>query len=230
MSFMETGFAQASMFDPAEIEAVRADVNDHIDRVARALHMPFEESLPEAPFAQRLELVARKSRSYAEVLRLAACTDAHRGPRIGALQNDPRLIERAQDVAGIRVGRPIVRVRANVPTLTGNRHGWHSDVSRLDGSGCGDVKLACWIPLMDAGPNTGGLEISAGKRDAPMGHDREQGRWIPDAMLEGRPNVQPDVKMGECLFLDRFTPHRAVPNLTDSARWTVAVWFRALEA
>lgn len=227
-AYQSEAWAVVRVFEPAIIEAARADITAHIDSVARALHMPFEASDPQESFARRLEMVARHDQSYADLLRMAVCTDAHRGPRLSAIVGDSRLREAASDLCGVALGQPIFRVRANIPTLERRRHGWHSDVALpAHPSDCARVRITAWIPLMDSGPETGGLEVIPGFRDEPIPHIRTTGFEIPEASLEGLPRVQPNVRMGEALFLDRYVPHRTLPPKDlDATRWSLVVWLK----
>jgi hypothetical protein len=225
-TYREAGFVAAPVFSPAEIEALRADVTAHIDRVAHALHLPFAASRPEAGFAERLEAIARDDQSHANLLRVALCTDAHRGPRFTRLIEEGRLQARAAEIAGVALGEPVIRLRANVPTLSRLRHGWHSDVSQIGTDPGSRIRIACWLPLMDSGPDSGGLEFVVGMRDAPIAHEMGRDFEIPEAAIEGLPRAAPHCAMGDCLFMDRFTPHRALPNHSDAARLALVMWLK----
>lgn len=223
--FAREGYAAVPLFDPALVAAARADIADHIDRVARALYLPFDQSCPDAPLDERIDRVFAHERSVANLLRVAICTDAHRGPRLQALANDPKLGEAAATLCGRALAGKIVRVRASIACFPEHRHAWHSDVARDDGTGCGKVVVTAWIPLGDAGPESGGLEIAAGRQPAPLGEQVEDGFEIPDYRLAGLPRVQPDCPAGTALFLDRFTPHRTLP--ARATRFALVVWMKA---
>lgn len=137
MGFAEQGYAAAPLFDPDQVRAAQLDVADHIDRIARALYLPFEQTCPDAPPRERIDRIYARERSVANLLRVALCTDAHRGPRLQALANDPRLIETAQQLSGRDLVGKIVRVRASIACFPEHRHAWHSDVARDDGTACG---------------------------------------------------------------------------------------------
>ena len=112
--FAEQGYAAVPIFDPALVRAAAGDIAEHIDRVARALYLPFEASCPEAPLCERIDRVYARERSVANLLRVALCTDAHRGERLQALANDPQLIEAAAELSGRALAGKIVRVRASI--------------------------------------------------------------------------------------------------------------------
>lgn len=223
--FAEQGYAAAALFDPECVRAAADDIAGHIDRVARALYLPFEQSCPDAPLTERIDRVYEHERSVANLLRVAVCTDAHRGERLQALANDPRLVAAAETLSGRALAGKIVRVRASVACFPEHRHAWHSDVARDDGTGCGKVVVTAWIPLSDAGPENGGLEIAAGRQPAPLASEGDDGFEIPEWRLAGLPRVQPECPAGTALFLDRFTPHRSLP--ARATRFALVVWMKA---
>jgi hypothetical protein len=224
-AFAEQGYAALPLFDREQILAAREDIAEHIDRVARALYLPFELTAPDAPLTERIDRVYAAERSVANLLRVAVCTDAHRGTRLQALANDPRLIETAETLCGRKLAGKIVRVRASIACFPEHRHAWHSDVARDDGTGCGKVLVTAWIPLGDAGPESGGLEVVAARQPAPLGEQVADGFEIPGYRLAGLPRVRPDCPAGTVLFLDRFTPHCSLP--TRATRFALVVWMKA---
>lgn len=223
--FVEQGYAAVPLFDAGQVRAAADDIAGHIDRVSRALYLPFEQSCPDAPLSERIDRVYAHERSVANLLRVAVCTDAHRGERLQALANDPRLIGTAEALSGRALAGKIVRVRASIACFPEHRHAWHSDVARDDGTGCGKVLVTAWIPLSDAGPESGGLEVAAKRQPAPLASEGDDGYEIPEWRLAGLPRVQPECPAGTALFLDRFTPHRTLPAKT--TRFALVVWMKA---
>lgn len=223
--FAEQGYAALPLFDAGLVRAAADDIAEHIDRVSRALYLPFEQSCPDAPLNERIDQVYAKERSVANLLRVAVCTDAHRGERLQALANDPRLIGAAEELSGRALTGKIVRVRASIACFPEHRHAWHSDVARDDGTGCGKVLVTAWIPMSDAGPARGGLEIAARRQPAPLASEGDDGYEIPEWRLAGMPRAQPECPAGTALFLDRFTPHRTLP--AKSTRFALVVWMKA---
>ncbi|MEN3748189.1 phytanoyl-CoA dioxygenase family protein [Sphingomonas sp. HF-S3] len=225
ISYARDGYAIVPLYDRTTIMAARADIVEQIDRVSRALYLPFEASCPDAPLEERIDRVFARDRSHADLLRRVVCTDAQRGPRLSAIAADPRLIETAQRIGGRALAGSIVRVRASIASFPGHRHAWHSDVVRDDGTACGRVWITAWIPLSDAGPGRGGLEVLPGRRPAPMAQATDRGFEIPEAAIAGLPHIQPECPAGTVLFLDRFTPHRTLPSV--AARFALVVWMMA---
>jgi hypothetical protein len=227
-AYAQDGYAVAPVFTPDQVRAAQADITEQIDRVARALHHPFQHSRPDLPLTERLDAVAAAEKAYANLLRLAVLTDAHRGARLTALAESPELRAAAERFAG----RPLqerghtVRLRASFAGFPEHWHNWHSDVAIDDGSECGRLNVTAWIPLMDAGPGQGGLEIAVGRQPAPFTHVRASDFHIAPSDLDHLPRATPSCRAGEVLFLDRFTPHRTLPN-TGAARFALVVWLKA---
>jgi hypothetical protein len=227
-AYARKGYAVAPVFTPQEVEAAQANVIEQLDRVASALHHPFEHSRPDLPLAQRLDAIARDEKAYANLLRLAVLTDAHRGPRLTGLAQNPKLRAVAEQLTGRRLQAAgnTIRLRASFAAFPEHWHNWHSDVAIDDGSDCGRLNITSWIPLMDAGPGQGGLEIAAGRQSAPFPHVRASDFHIEPAALDHLPRATPHCRAGEVLFLDRFTPHRTLPN-AGPARFALVVWMKA---
>ncbi len=210
-----------------------AAIHETVDRVARALRTPYEESAPQQDVFHRLQAVALRNPVYASALVAAVFADAHLDPRIAGLKDDRRLQDAVAGLCGdFEPGGVTVRVRLNIPAMTQKRHGWHSDVAittavRPD-STCHTVLAACWIPLSDVDENKGGLELVTVPLSQPLTHQRaEDGRYvIPDASLDGLPRQAIAVRAGQAAIIDRFTPHRALPNTSECVRWSVVAWVK----
>ncbi|OSZ64194.1 hypothetical protein CAP40_16020 [Sphingomonas sp. IBVSS2] len=219
------GHVALPLFDRALVEAAQADIAEHIDRLSHAMYLPFDRSCPDAPLAERLDRIYAHDRSQANLLRVAICTDAHRGPRLQAIANDPRLHAEAERIGERALAGKVVRVRASIASFPEHRHAWHSDVARDDGTSCGQVWTTAWIPLCDAGPGNGGLEIIPGRQHAPLASETDDGLRITEEAIAGLPRLQPECPAGTVLFLDRFTPHRTLP--AGKARFALVVWMKA---
>ena len=220
----------SSVMPDAVLSGARDAISETIDRVARALRTSFDSSHPEAPFDERLERIAQHDRAYAFALFHALMADAQRDPRIARLADDPRLASLVDDaVAPARVTGSVVRTRAVVPSLTAHRSPWHQDVLQEsdDGRGCGSVRVACWIPLMDVDERSGALEVMPGVWD-PIPHKNDDGHFsIPDDRLPSLSGRVLPMHCGDVLLLDRFVPHRTLPAEPPRARWAVVVWIKA---
>jgi hypothetical protein len=231
-----TGFRVVDLFGQDEVDAMGAAISETIDRVAKALRTPYEDSEPEAGLFDRLQRLAKRNSVYASALLSAVYADAHLDPRIAQLADDQRLLAAiAQQCGPFEPRGMTIRVRCSVPAITKTLHGWHSDVAltapvRAD-STCHTVLGACWIPLRDVDPASGSLEVVTTRLPAPLAHERHTGSYvINEALLEGLPRQATSVRAGQAVVIDRFTPHRSLPNTSEQVRWSVVAWVKGVPA
>lgn len=221
------------VFTPGDVAGFRVAIGETMDRLARGFLTPFEDSGPELPVDRRLEEIARRDLAYASALLHGVLADAHRDPRIDGLPRHPRLRALIEErLRPLRVTGHALRVRANVPSLPGSRHRWHQDVTDLTptANACETVRLACWIPMSDVNETSGCLELVPGGFEAPFAHESGDAGsyYIRDERLAARPKVTVPMALGSVLFLDRLTPHQALPNRSDAVRWSLVLWVKAM--
>lgn len=222
-----------NVLSAVEIDAMRDAITETIDRVAGALRAPAALSCPDAAFEERLDRIAEKDRGYALALFRAVMCDAQRDPRIEALTTHPGLTRTVQDRLDPlhRTGQ-VIRTRALIPVFATARHPWHQDVVRPSDSGCGSVRLACWMPLSAVDEKSGALEVIPGQWREPLAHEAHADgvQRIVESELPETERRSVPLNPGDVLILDRFIPHRSLPVEHGRARWAVAMWVRAVEA
>ena len=232
MAVIEQGYAVGEgIFSSAEIEDVRAGITDTIDRIARGFLTPYETSCPALPLEERLEQAAHQDRAYAYALLHGVFADAQRDSRLAGLADHPVLMDRVKQlVAPRQVTGHVVRVRVNIPSFPQKQSQWHQDVTdRIDLSRQpSTIGMACWIPLVDATEANGTLEALPGAYDQPCHHEHTaDGKfYIPDECLPQTPAVTLPCPAGDVIFLDRYVPHRTLPNRTTAIRWNVVMWVK----
>jgi ectoine hydroxylase-related dioxygenase (phytanoyl-CoA dioxygenase family) len=88
--------------------------------------------------------------------------------------------------------------------------------------------MACWIPLVDATEANGTLEVLPGVYDQPYPHEQTQDGtfYIRDDNLPDASPITLPCPAGDVVFLDRFVPHRTLPNRTSTIRWNVVMWVK----
>ncbi|MFC4254761.1 hypothetical protein GRI97_04945 [Altererythrobacter xixiisoli] len=226
MSFATLGYEVRPLFSAAEIGRLQQCVADHMQRVAGAMLKPQAETEPDAPFDERIERIAAQDHSFAQLLATAVGTDAQRAAVAQELAHDPRLTGMAADLAGCAIGDRLWRFRLNSPSLPASRQPWHSDVVRVTGP-CSDVAITAWIPLGKIVGADAGLEVAAGRRNAPLPHEIVAGRIAiaPHHLADGAVHY-PQVPAGHGLFLDPFTPQRDAAVIGPRSRWSLVVWLK----
>jgi len=229
MTYHTDGFEIRPLLSGVDVAELCSVITNQLDRVACALLKPYAETAPDAGLEERIEHIALKDRSFAGLLGDAIATDAYQHPTAMRLAKDSRLLAVAESVTGAPVAAKTIRFRYSSSALAGKRQGWHSDVARMDGSACSKTHCAIWIPLSDAGIATGGLEIARGKWGSPLAHDAIPGAFVisdTDRELQQAEKICPIVPAGHGLFIDRFTPHRALENVSGKTRWSFVIWMQ----
>jgi hypothetical protein len=232
MPITTCGYARGQdIFSPAEIQDLQASITDTTNRLTRGFITPYASSFPDLPLEERLEQVAQQDRAYAYALLHGIFADAHLDPRIVGLADHPRLMDHVQRlVAPRRVIGQVTRVRVNIPAFPQKRSPWHQDVTDHRGpdGAYSPVAVACWIPLVDATLANGTLEVIPGVYEAPYPHQQtEDGKvFIAPNLLPNTPRTTLPCPAGDVIFLDRFLPHRTLPNQTMRIRWTLVMWVK----
>ena len=226
MAITPCGYAVGTgIFTPTEIHQMQTGITETINRIAGGFLTPYETSHPELAFEERLERVARQDRAYATALVHGVFADAHRDPRLAAVAEHPRLLDAVTRlVAPRRVTGQVIRVRVNIPSFPQTRSPWHQDATDHRSS----VAMACWIPLVDATHANGTLEVLPGGYEEPYPHQQTvEGKfYIPPEVLPDTPPLTLTCPAGDVLFLDRFLPHRTLPNQTTTIRWSLVMWLK----
>ena len=226
MPITPCGYAVGTgIFTPAEIHQMQTGITETINRIARGFLTPYETSCAELSFAERLERVAQQDRAYAIALVHSVFADAHRDPRVAGLAEHPRLMDYVTRlVAPRQVTGQVIRIRVNIPSFPQTRSPWHQDATDHRSS----VVMACWIPLVDATHANGTLEVLPGVYEEPYPHRQTaDGKfYMPEEVLPDTPPLTLACPAGDVLFLDRFLPHRTLPNQTTTVRWSIVMWVK----
>ena len=226
MPITPCGYAVGTgIFTPAEIHQMQTGITETINRIARGFLTPYETSCPEVPLAERLERVAQQDRAYAVALVHGVFADAHQDPRIAGLAEHPRLMDAVTRLtAPWQLTGQIIRVRVNIPSFPQTRSPWHQDASDPHSP----IVMACWIPLVDATYANGTLEVLPGVYEEPYPHQQTaEGKfYLPQEVLPDTPPRTLPCPAGNVLFLDRFLPHRTLPNQTTTIRWSLVMWLK----
>ncbi|MGH9218707.1 MAG: phytanoyl-CoA dioxygenase family protein [Vicinamibacterales bacterium] len=219
----------AQLLSSAEVHALRTAIEDCINRVARVMLTPFDDSCPDAAIEVRIERIARRDRAYASALLQVVMADAQRDERIAAIARHPALTSvidaaLAPDVASGHV----LRTRAAIPSFTAQVSPWHQDVIRpQENTGCASVRLAVWIPLSDVDAGRGALEVIPGGWEAPLPHTHVNEHFqIADAALPSGERAIVPMRAGDVLLLDRYVPHRALALHGAEGRWSIVMWVK----
>jgi ectoine hydroxylase-related dioxygenase (phytanoyl-CoA dioxygenase family) len=228
----EQGYQVLRGFLPvADLLPMRDALIETIDRAAGAMRAPVSLSCPGTAIEERLDLIAKEDRTYALALFRAAMADSHRDERITSLGSNARLGDMVNSLIAplARTGHTI-RPRAAVAALSFAVSPWHQDVIRDYNAttGCGSVRLACWIPLLDVDEGSGALEVIPGPWTEPLPHhpNSEGHVYIAEQDLPLSQRRPVPLRQGDVLVIDRFLPHRSLPVRHGRSRWAVVMWVK----
>lgn len=161
----------------------------------------------------------------------------HAGVEMFRLITHPRLLDAMEDLLGPEiVGSSVYRIRPKVPMLDRGVVPWHQD-SGYFATHCDDsLIVTCWIPLVDATPENGCLQVLPRTHTQGVARHHTGGHAgflvIQDPDLPRSPTeaVTVPVPLGGVLLLTNLTPHCSTPNNTDVIRWSVDLRYQSIGA
>jgi phytanoyl-CoA hydroxylase len=216
----------------ADLDPVIQEYEARIDRRARELHAAgtLSRLYEEEPFERRL------ARICDETMELYPEMDImhHRGKAAFDFLRNDRLLDVVEAFVGPEITcSPIQHIRAKLPAaLTPELQGkgdthvapWHQDAGVTWEEADPHFILTVWVPMVDAGPENGCMEILPGA--VGMGllpHETRAG--VGTTILADRlPRVEPvalPVRKGGVILMHKETPHRSTPNRSDTVRWSL---------
>jgi len=227
-AFHEEGVLVAEgVLTEGDLEPVIAAYEGWIDRRARELQVAgtIADRHEEAPFDRRFALLYAQSPEIERGLDLMHA----RLPEAFAFMANRNLLDAVACLVGPEITcSPIQHIRAKPPAdLSGAGPGfynvpWHQDAGVTWEEADAANIVTCWIPLVDATPENGCMEVLPGVfRHGFLEHQAEGGTTIrPHLLPEVAPRPVP-VRKGGVIFMHRHTPHRSTPNRTDRVRWSI---------
>ncbi len=224
------------IFAPAAMEPLRGELTGIIHREALRLREQGKLSrlYEEEPFERRL------SRVHAEVGDeiLGPLTGrgggGHSGRALFELITHPALLARVESFVGPEiVGSSVYRIRPKIPGRERGVVPWHQDSGYFAVHCDSSLILTCWIPLVDATPENGCLQVlpRVHRRGVFRHHTHGPGGYlvIVDKDLPPAEPVTVPVPLGGVLFMTNCTPHCSLPHTTDVVRWSIDVRYQSEE-
>ncbi len=224
--FRENGVLIAkNILSDADLRPLIDEYNAFVDRRARELHAEGKLS----DLAEKEGFETRIGRLFAQSSEIMQGMDVmhNRGAAAFQFLLNKNLLNAVESLIGPEITcSPIQHLRAKVPGNLGKGNyelvPWHQDSAvTWEEADSADI-VTCWIPLVDATRERGCMEILPGiSKLGYIEHTSEGGTQIrPDRL----PKVAPlcaECPRGGVVFMTKLTPHRGLPNLSDTARWTI---------
>lgn len=153
-----------------------------------------------------------------------------------------RLIKAVSTIVGEEVLlNPIQHCRPFLPARNGkqscvgaaNLAPWHQDQGVTREEADASEILTCWIPLTDVSDASGCMPLKVMPevfKDGLLEHVKsDQGTTIkPDLLRPNARTVSAEMKRGDILLMNRFTPHCSQINTSDRVRWSLDLRFQKI--
>ena len=131
---------------------------------------------------------------------------------------------------------PVQHLRAKVPSDSVWREisenvPWHQDAEvNRGGEGLQSDIITCWIPLVDVTEENGCMQLMPdtfkfGLLDHVSRPDK-MGPEIEDRRLDDSSGQSAPCSKGGVIFINKYTPHRGLPNRTNIVRWSLDIRYQ----
>jgi phytanoyl-CoA hydroxylase len=222
-AFHEDGFLLLpSVLSDDDLEPIIREFEDAVDEKARAAFAEgrLRSLYEDEPFERRLALI---DRDCDEVF-YALFGKSHHGQALFDLMRHPKLLDLVESLVGPEIySHPTFNVRPKLPQHERTVVPWHQDSAYLTPDADDTLIVACWVPLVDATPENGCMEVIVGSHRHGVVQHANVYHYLdiePECLPPGEQRVVP-VPKGGVLLLHNLTVHRSVPNVSDTIRWSV---------
>jgi len=249
-SFEENGFlAVDRLLDDSDLRPLEEEYDSLLDRVARRLHDDGEipSTFEDLAFGDRF---ARVLQHYPELHRhfnislplINGAVDPetyhmHAGPAVFSLLRNPKILDLVECLIGPEISSSPVQqmrmkppekdldasnaVHSNVGATT-----WHQDIVAILPEADETQQLTVWLAVTEATEENGCLvSVPGSHRQGPMVHcanaELASEPHVPASVMEGRQAVPLPVRRGGVVLFHKMNIHRALPNRSNSLRWSV---------
>jgi ectoine hydroxylase-related dioxygenase (phytanoyl-CoA dioxygenase family) len=232
-------FIAENVFDPADLEPLRKDLEKEIgikiDELARDGKV--EKTYPEEAFEQRLTRIYHDNKENGEAVMRhleGARGGGYQGHSMFDLITHPKLLEAVSSLVGPEiVASSAYRIRPKVPGIGRGDVPWHQDSGYFAAHCDRHLIVTCWIPLVNATAENGCMEI------LPKTHERgilehhsggNSGLLVikdQDLPSGGPQKIVAECPLGGVVFMTNMAPHCSTPNVSDTIRWSVDLRFQS---
>lgn len=249
-AFEENGFlAIDSLVPPGDLQAVEDEYAELLDRLATQLHSGGQISSRYASlsFGDRYSAVLAEYPDLHRFLNVslplmnegieADTFHMHTGSAVFNLMRHPAILDAVQSVIGPEIyASPVQQMRMKPPQgkLQGDLAGhsnvgattWHQDIVSLSAEADETEQVTVWLAITEATLENGCLtSIPGSHREGPKVHCSNLAiasePQVPDKLMQDREATPLPVQKGGAVLFHKMNVHRALPNLSDSLRWSI---------
>ncbi len=241
--FQEEGYLIVpDVFDPADLEPLRRELEKEIDRKARELQAAgrLANLHAELDFDRRLAAIYRDSKENGEAI--MRHLEGLRGggfhaPEMFEIIAHPRLLKKVGGLLGSEeiVASSVYRIRPKLPNIGRGIVPWHQDSGYFAPTCDRQLIITCWIPLVDATVENGCMQILPRTHLGNVVEHHTGGNAgflvIKDENLpdDPRKSVTAACPRGGVVFMTNRTPHCSTPNYSDHIRWSVDLRYQSAD-
>ena len=228
------------VFDPADLEPLRRELERAIDAKARALHAEgrLVELHAHLDLDRRLVAIHRDSAENGEAI--MKHLEGLRGggfhaPEMFAVISHPKLLAAVASLLGTEelVSSSVYRIRPKLPNIGRGIVPWHQDSGYFAAACDRHLILTCWIPLVDATVANGCMQILPRTHRGAVARHHTGGNAgflvIRDEDLPADPAsaITAACPRGGVVFMTNLTPHSSTPNTSDHIRWSIDLRYQS---
>ena len=242
--FHEEGYLIApKVFDPAEVEPLRQALHAEINLKARELKAAgkLKNLHSRLGFDQQLAAIYRDSPENGNAI--SRHLEGLRGggfhaPEMFDVIAHKKLIASLTALLGTPeiVASSVYRVRPKLPNLGRGVVPWHQDSGYFAAHCDNHLIVTCWIPLVDATPENGCMQIlpRTHRGKVVTHHTGGNAGFLvirdEDLPVDPRQAVSAPCPRGGVVFMSNRTPHCSTPNYSDHIRWSIDLRFQSVNA
>lgn len=225
------------IFTPSDLEPLRREIAQIVDDAARQLQAEgkLADTHADEGFETRLTRLLHDHPEHTDTFMKAIegrAGGGHTGREMFNILTHPKLLERIETLTGPEiVASSVYRIRPKVPHLGRGIVPWHQDSGYFEPHCDQSLIVTCWIPLVDATPENGCLQVlPRAHRQGVVTHKTggNAGFLVIDGDdLPTGGIVTVPVPLGGALLLTNLTPHQSLPNTTDVVRWSVDLRYQS---
>ena len=213
---------------PEVFQPLIREVEQIIDQKARQAQAAgqLEELFADEPFERRLARICAALEDPSDILPQVQNKLKTKG--MFQILTHPTLLAIVESLIGPEIlAHPQFNLRAKLPDQDEGVVPWHQDLGYLQPDAEGTFMVNFWIPLVDATPENGCMEIIAGSHTCELiQHHHQMGpgrnfKGILDEDLPAGTQVSCPVRVGGVLLTQHKTIHRSIPNHSDHIRWSL---------
>ena len=216
------------VFTPTDLTPLCEELSGVIDVTAYRLKKENKLSnlYEDLPFEQRLAAIWKECEEILNPI-VGKGGGGYSGKELFRLITNPKLLAYIEDFVGEEiVGSSVYRIRPKIPFMNRGIVPWHQDSGYFEPHCDDDLIVTVWLPLVDATPENGCLQVMPRVHDqgvlrhwtnGPNGYLVIDDGDLPSAFDP----VTVPVPLGGVLFMGNLTPHCSTENTSDVVRWSI---------